>query len=48
VCLCADHDKNGFNCCSTAFYSGDYLMPGTQLEGWTVEYKTASDAIDTR
>jgi len=38
----ADYSKDGFGVRPSAgapLYSGDYFLPGTPLEGWSVEYR---------
>ncbi len=43
-----DYNKDGFNTGTPTKYSGDYFLPGDPLEGWSVEYKTAPGANNTR
>ena len=38
----ADFNKDGFSTGSPKAYSGDYFLPGSPLEGWSVEYKIGS------
>lgn len=44
----ADYNKDGFASGSPTKYSGDYFIPGTPLEGWSVDLKTSTGSGYTR
>jgi hypothetical protein len=43
-----DYNKDGFANGTPTKFSGDYFVPGTPMEGWSVEYKTTAAGADVR